>query len=158
MPAPGASFFGAIVMDETDPAQQITARIDRDTDSAILVLHSEAVCAEGTDRMSSSTIWIAYDLGVRGDYEGLYAWLDQHKAKECADSLALLSYSHSGALVDALKADLGESVEINKRTRVYVIYRDDRTNTMKGHFLFGGRRAPPWTGASGQGQEMDDES
>ncbi len=21
-------------------------------------------------------LWISYDIGVRGDYEGLYAWLD----------------------------------------------------------------------------------
>jgi hypothetical protein len=108
--------------------------------------------------MSSSTIWISYDLGVRGDYEGMYAWLDQHKARECGDSLALLTYRYSGVLVDALKADLGESVETNKRTRMYVIYRDDKTKKAKGHFLFGGRRIPPWGGASGQGQEEDDES
>jgi hypothetical protein len=108
--------------------------------------------------MSSSTIWISYDLGVRGDYEGLYAWLDQNKAKECGDSLALLSYKYSGDLVDALKADLDGSVDTNKRTRMYVIYRDEKTKKMKGHFLFGGRRASPWAGASGQGQEEDDES
>src|SRR5262245_8598298 len=78
------------------------------------------VTSEGKWSMSSSTIWISYDLGVRGDYEGLYAWLDQHKAKECGDSVALLSYRYSGVLVEALKADLGESVETNKRTRMYV--------------------------------------
>ena len=109
--------------------------------------------------MSSTTIWISYDLGVRGDYEGMYAWLDQHKAKECGDSLALLTYRYSGGvLVDALKADLGESVETNKRTRMYVIYHDDKTKKAKGHFLFGGRRIPPWAGVSGQGQDEDDES
>ena len=31
--------------------------------------------------MTASTVWISYDLGVRGDYEGLYAWLDAHDAK-----------------------------------------------------------------------------
>lgn len=108
--------------------------------------------------MPVSTIWVSYDLGVRGDYEGLYAWLDQHKAKECVDSLALLSYRYSGPLLDALKADLTESIETSKRTRVYVIYRDEKTKKMKGHFLFGGRRAPPWAGASGQSQDEDDES
>ena len=36
--------------------------------------------------MKTSTIWISYDLGVRGDYEGLYAWLDSHGAKECGDT------------------------------------------------------------------------
>ena len=108
--------------------------------------------------MSLSTIWISYDLGVRGDYGGLYAWLDQHGAKECGDSLALLSYEYFGVLLDSLKQDLGDAVETNKRTRMYVIYRDDKTKKMKGHFLFGGRKAPPWTGTSGQHQEEDDES
>lgn len=31
-------------------------------------------------------IWISYDLGVSGDYENLYAWLDDHGAKECGQS------------------------------------------------------------------------
>lgn len=108
--------------------------------------------------MSLSTIWISFDLGIRGDYEGLYAWLDQHNAKECSDSLALVSYEHSGSMLDALKEDLGNAVDTNKRTRMYVIYRDDKTKKMKGHFLFGGRRAPPWTGTWGARQEEDDES
>lgn len=38
-------------------------------------------------------IWISYDLGVKGDYEGLYAWLDDHKAIECGDSVAFINYS-----------------------------------------------------------------
>lgn len=32
--------------------------------------------------MPTRTIWISYDLGVQGDYEGLYGWLDTHKARE----------------------------------------------------------------------------
>jgi len=32
------------------------------------------------------TIWISYDLGLQGDYPGLYRWLDLHKAKECVNS------------------------------------------------------------------------
>jgi hypothetical protein len=108
--------------------------------------------------MPLNTIWISYDLGVRGDYEGLYTWLDQHKAKECGDSLAILSYEYSGDLVDALKADLAKSVETNKRTRMYVIYRDQGTEKTKGRFVFGNRRASPWAGASGQEHEEDDES
>lgn len=29
------------------------------------------------------------NLGVQGDYEGLYAWLGEHRAKECGDSVAV---------------------------------------------------------------------
>jgi hypothetical protein len=58
------------------------------------------------DRVTTSTVWISYDLGVRGDYESIYSWLDAHGAKECGDSLAVLTYRHDGQLIDKLKADL----------------------------------------------------
>jgi hypothetical protein len=95
--------------------------------------------------MTSKNIWLSYDLGVRGDYEGLYSWLDTHGAKECGDSVAVLKYEFQGPLLDTLKADLKKSFTFDKRTRIYVIYRDDNTHT-KGTFLFGGRRAAAWTG------------
>ena len=41
-------------------------------------------------------IWLSYDLGVRGDYEGLYAWLDKHQAKECGDNIAYFVYGYTG--------------------------------------------------------------
>ena len=67
------------------------------------------------------TIWIAYDLGVRGDSSNLYAWLDERKAKECGDSLAVLNYEPSGANKAALRKDLQKAIEIDKRTRIYAI-------------------------------------
>jgi hypothetical protein len=96
--------------------------------------------------MTTSTIWISYDLGVRGEYEGLYAWLDAHDARECGDSLAVLTYHHDGTLLDKLKADLKRHVTTDKRTRIYVIYRDQATGKNKGRFILGGRRAAIWTG------------
>jgi hypothetical protein len=91
-------------------------------------------------------VWISYDLGVQGDYEGLYAWLDEHQAKECGDSLAFLNYEYAGSLLDALTSDLQKSLQITKRTRLYVIYREQETKKMKGSFIFGGRKAPAWSG------------
>lgn len=38
--------------------------------------------------MPSKRVWISYDLGVQADYDGLYQWLDEHKARECGDSVA----------------------------------------------------------------------
>jgi hypothetical protein len=96
--------------------------------------------------MAASTVWLSYDLGVRGDYEALYAWLDAHEAKECGDALAVLTYRHEGSLVDKLKADLKRHVTTDKRTRIYVIYRDQSTGKNKGRFIFGSRRAAAWTG------------
>ena len=106
----------------------------------------------------TSTVWISYDLGVRGDYEGLYVWLDTHRAKECGDSLAVLSYRYQRSLPDELREDLKRDVAIDKRTRIYLIYRERTTNKNKGQFLFGGRRPAAWTGyASSDSGTVDDE-
>ena len=105
----------------------------------------------------TSMIWISYDLSVRGDYEGLYQWLDQHKAKECGDSVATLTYEYSGVLIDHLKEDLAKSITFDKRTRIYVIWKDRESNVVKGRFLFGGRRAAPWTGYSSSDSGITDE-
>lgn len=107
-----------------------------------------------------SAIWISYDLGVRGNYESLYAWLDERDAQECGDSLAFLNFQHTGSLVASLKREIKRSIQATKSTRIYVIYRDSDTKKIKGTFLFGGRKAPPWTGyGSRVGKVMDaDES
>jgi hypothetical protein len=97
-----------------------------------------------------SAIWIAYDFGVRGDYEGLYSWLDKRAARECGDSLAFISYPHAGSLLESLKKDLQASIELSKQSRIYVIYRESGSTKMKGAFLFGGRKAAPWVGHSGR--------
>ena len=34
--------------------------------------------------------WISFDLGLQGDYDALYAWLDKHEAKECGENVATL--------------------------------------------------------------------
>lgn len=111
--------------------------------------------------MAKSTIWMSYDLGVQGDYQSLYAWLDDHGAKECGDSLAVLQYAHAGrgtdAMLEALKDELGKVLDRSKRTRIYVIYRDSTGNKNKGTFIFGGRRSPPWTGYGSNGTGGEDE-
>jgi hypothetical protein len=104
-----------------------------------------------------STIWLSYDLGVRGDYDPLYTWLDSHGAKECGDSLAVLVYKHNGQLVDQLRAELKATIAVDKRTRIYVIHRDREGNKNKGDFLFGSRRVPPWNGFAGTGEDSDTE-
>jgi hypothetical protein len=60
--------------------------------------------------------------------------------------MALLNFDYSHSLKDELKSALEEEVSIDKRARIYIVYRDDIKNTIKGAFLFGGRREAPWTG------------
>ena len=102
-----------------------------------------------------STIWISYDLGVSGDYEGLYAWLDDHKAEECGNSVAwVFSFSHEGDVLTSLKAEIEGAVSLNKRSRIYVIYIDDEGT--KGRFIIGGRKGAPWRGFGMHEAAVDD--
>ncbi len=100
-------------------------------------------------------VWISYDLGVRGDYEGLYAWLDNHNAKECGNSIAVLQYDHVKNLVEELQKDLSESVSLAKHDRIYMIWLQDRK--IRGEFLFGKRKAAPWSGYGFQEPQVDEE-
>jgi hypothetical protein len=101
-------------------------------------------------------VWVSYDLGVKGDYEGMYAWLDRHLAKECGDSVACFSYDHpTEDLLQDLKNDLGSSVELDvKKNRIYVIR--SVKGAMKGSFIFGNRRSPPWAGVAATGEQAED--
>ena len=105
-----------------------------------------------------STIWISYDLGVSGDYEGMYEWLDDHSAPECGSSVAFVKqYEHDGDdLMQALRRDIQGSIEIDKRSRIYVIRRVDGRE--KGSFLFGRRKRTPWDGYGQQSATTDDEA
>ena len=106
--------------------------------------------------MSKNVVWLCFDLGVQGDYEGLYSWLDGHQAKECGDSLAWLSYEHSGDIVEDLKRDLKERVSIDRKSRMYVILFIG--GKIRGRFLFGGRRSAPWTGYAPSEEPEEDTS
>ena len=79
-------------------------------------------------------LWLGYDLGVRGDYEGLYAWLDAHQAKECGDSLAYLDFEYSDSLEEELAQELRAALTVTKNTRIYVIWHDD-CGSIKGRFM-----------------------
>jgi len=105
--------------------------------------------------MKKNLIWLSFDLSVQGDYEGMYAWLDAHHAKECGDSVAALEYEYEKDLIEELKQDLEESVKTDKRTRVYVIYHVSKR--LKGRFIFGRRKNSPWYGyAPTEGEEAED--
>ena len=111
----------------------------------------------GRKLLTKQIVWLSFDLGLRGDYEGLYGWLDQHEAKECGDGVAFLDYPHDGeTLPEMLKADLVKSVKFDNKSRIYVIWRNGR-QIMKGRFLVGSRRAAPWIGMAPGLVTEDDE-
>lgn len=102
-----------------------------------------------------TVIWISYDLGVRGDYEGIYAFLDAHGAKECGDSIAFLSFEYEDDLIAELKAKIEEYVDLQPRSRIYVLSRDN--GRYKGRFVFGHRKRAPWAGYAGRDSEEEDD-
>ena len=104
-----------------------------------------------------SAIWLSCDLGVSGDYEGMYSWLENHGAKECGSSVAFLKcYEFDGDLPESLKTDVSDTVTLNRRSRIYVIFNDN--GRVRGRYVVGNRKAPPWTGFGDEpDQEVDEE-
>lgn len=100
-------------------------------------------------------VWVSFDLGIRGDYEGIYEFLDAHKAKECGDKLAAFNFESKHDLIGDLTKELKKSVNLDKRSRVYMIYLGD-DQKLKGRFLFGSRKSPPWAGHAPSHDEEED--
>lgn len=101
-----------------------------------------------------SLVWISYDLGVNGDYEGIYSWLDSRGAKECGDSIAFLNYDHSGDLINCLRVDISSEVRLDKRSRIYAVRMDQ--GQIKGRFVVGRRKTAPWEGYGDTDDDTED--
>lgn len=92
-------------------------------------------------------IYLSFDLGLRGDYDGLYAWLDKYKAKECGAGLALLDYPDTGTeFMETLEKELLHEVAFDNNDRLYVVWRENDGSKLKGKFLRGNRKSAPWVG------------
>ena len=101
--------------------------------------------------MIKKSIWISYDLGIKGDFPGLYAWLDNNDAKEAGNSIAFLNYEFDGRddeILEVLKKDLEENVAFKPGDRIYVIRMkfDNKIPKISGRFIIGNRKASPWEG------------
>ena len=104
------------------------------------------------------SLWLSFDLGVKGDYESLYAWLDNHQATECGDDVAFVKYEVPEGSADEMlrrvTKDLKESIDFSKSDRIYVAYLGD-DGTLKGRFVVGKRKAAPWQGYGDAATEED---
>ncbi len=99
--------------------------------------------------MIEKHIVINFDLGLRGDYNSLYIWLDTKNAMECGKATAAFAMNFSEDVFDTiykeLKMELEKEVHIEKNDRVYMVATDESCR-MQGAFLFGGRKKADWTG------------
>jgi hypothetical protein len=88
--------------------------------------------------------WLSYDLGLSGDYDPLYAWLDEMRAAECGDGVATFVNPKSR---EQLSKPLKKFAR--KGARLYLIGPNEE-GKLVGGFIAGRRRVPaPWTGSAG---------
>jgi hypothetical protein len=107
------------------------------------------------------TFYINFDLNIRGDYKGLYKWLDKNKAEERGSNYALIKNydfpdseikglntiaEKSNAFANYLRKDIVESVEIGKTDRIYITIKVLGGEHIGGIFLFGRSQSNPWDG------------
>lgn len=107
------------------------------------------------DSSKKRAIWLSYDLGLRGDYSGLYAWLDTHGARECGDATAFLETDTKQDITVWLHEELTQHVKLAPKDRIYAIYHEGLK--MKGKFISGGRKRAPWEGYGQQEVAEDTE-
>lgn len=107
--------------------------------------------------MRTASVWLSFDLGVDGDYENLYFWLDRRDAVECGDNLAYFRFEYKRDLVAELQRELRKTLSVRPRDRVYVIYPAPQ-GKHKGRFILGRRKPGPWAGVAGKVEETIDES
>lgn len=108
-------------------------------------------------RVHKKAIWISFDLGIKGDYSGLYTWLDNKNAVECGNGLAYINLDVSQyptkastqELIEHVQQDLLDNIAIAKSDRLYIIWKDNSTNKVKGEFITGSRKQAPWEGYGG---------
>lgn len=100
--------------------------------------------------------WLTYDLGVGGDYDHLYEWLDNHNAKSCGDSMAFFKYACSSENPDEeLKKELLNSIALKPGNKLYIVRSKD--NGIVGSFIYGQRPGAPWTGYGSTPSQSEDE-
>lgn len=110
--------------------------------------------------MKQKGVWLSYDLGFRGDYEALYAWLDDHKAKECGDNLAYFRFDCEGNIFQALKSELSKVISLDKSSRIYAMCKveGEEKGRFQGRFVVGRRRQAPWSGYGSLSEQEEDEA
>jgi len=94
--------------------------------------------------MAKAAIWLSYDLGLDGDYQSMYEFLDEYGAKECGGSIAFFKFEYKKNARTEIKTLLNKNVVIQPKDRVYLLSMTK--GKFLGGFIFGSRKAPAWAG------------
>ncbi|MEM0578308.1 hypothetical protein [Flavobacterium polysaccharolyticum] len=99
------------------------------------------------------TIFISYDFGMKGDYEGLFKWLDENNAEERGYGIGIIKeYPCKPTIktdIDFIKSvrnELKDKIKVGSNDRIYMIWNSFEVNKLKAGFLFGKSKQSPWTG------------
>ena len=92
------------------------------------------------------TVWLSYDLGLKGDYPGLYAFLDAQEARECGEGLAFFKRKTEEDMAESIRQELNKYMKAAATDRVYIVFLDEKNGKLKGKFLFGKRKRALWEG------------
>ena len=106
----------------------------------------------------TKTIFITYDLGIRGDFDSLYTWLDENNAEERGYGLAVIKkFSVDSSLkkdIDFMRSVrdiLAAKMKITSSDRIYMVWNSVENDKIKAGFLFGKSKQAPWTGFAQKG-------
>ena len=106
-------------------------------------------------------IYINFDLSLRGDYKGLYKWLDKYNAEERGNGYALIKEylfpdseiegvtdfkDKNFKLINFIRKDIKKYAEIGSSDRIYLTLKTLGRGNLGGAFLFGRQQATPWEG------------
>jgi hypothetical protein len=91
-------------------------------------------------------VWLNYDFGFNGDFEGMYTFLDRIKAVECGNEAAHFQLKPTPNYIESLRKSLLEQVKISKTDRIHVVI--SYNGKLQAGFLFGGRKRAVWVGYS----------
>ncbi|WP_339730017.1 hypothetical protein [Maribacter stanieri] len=101
-----------------------------------------------------------YDFGLKGDYETLYAFLDNQNAIDCGNSAAAFDFTFMGKdlsyqdKIDQIKNKIEDKVSLKKGDRIYIIVHNEKGQP-RGTFIFGHRKTAAW---EGYGNKSNDDS
>ena len=96
--------------------------------------------------------WLSFDLGLRGNYEELYEWLDASGSQECGDSVATFVVNKTREQIIAELAKI-----LGNNPRVYLIGPGKSGHTA-GRFILGRRKRAPWSGYAAPPAEAEEEA
>lgn len=100
------------------------------------------------------TIFISYDFGLKGDYEGLFKWLDENEAEERGYGIGVIKeYAYDENIIKTdndffkfIKDELTQRIKVGSSDRLYMIWNSLESDKIKAGFLFGKHKQSPWTG------------